>query len=95
MVSAGKDPVPILKCILSGLFYNLAQAQLDGTYRLVRAPDLALNMHPDSVLFKRVPQWVVFEEAVETTKLFMVNVSVVEKDWVTEVAPHYFKGVRR
>jgi ATP-dependent RNA helicase DDX35 len=84
---------PVLKCIFAGLFMNLAECQSDGSYRLVRdqspSPQ-ALFMHPDSMLFKRIPDWVVFTEALQTTKMFIRNVSVVEKAWIAEVAPHYF-----
>lgn len=89
---SGKDE-PVLKCIFAGLFMNLAQCQSDGSYRLIRdqspSPQ-ALFMHPDSMLFRRIPDWVVFTEALQTTKMFIRNVSVVEKAWISEVASHYF-----
>lgn len=85
------------KTILAGQFANLAKAAPDGTFRLVRhagAP-VALAIHPESALFQRVPEWVVFGEAIETTKVFMRDVTVVDKAWAMEVAPHYFKAARR
>ncbi len=95
-VSSSSDPIQIQKCILSGLFMNLAQGQPDGTYRLIgRQFQTPLWMHPESVLFKRIPDWVVFGEAVETTKLFMKQVTSIRKEWILEVALHYYNGTHR
>lgn len=87
-------PILIRKCISSGLFMNLAQSNNDGSYRLLKdipSSRKALYIHPESMLFKTTPEWIVFEEAVQTTKSFMRNVTVVKKEWAAEVAPHYFK----
>jgi len=43
-------------------------------------------MHPNSVLFRRTPSWVVFTEVVETTKAFIRDVTVIEPQWLTELA---------
>lgn len=45
-------------------------------------------MHPSSVLFTRKPStgWVIFHEVVQTTKNFMRDLTVVEKEWLGELA---------
>lgn len=45
-------------------------------------------MHPSSVLFTRQPStgWVVYHEVMQTTKSFIRDLTVVEKDWFTELA---------
>lgn len=73
----------------------------DGTYRSARegavslasigSPALTLqilHVHPSSVMFTRQPStgWVIFHEVVETTKSFMRDLTVVEEDWLVELA---------
>jgi ATP-dependent RNA helicase DDX35 len=96
---------PILRAIASGFFSQAALAQPDGSYRTIRelsaslssrnsgnsAAGTALVIHPDSVLFKRVPDCVIFGQVVETTKPFMTQVSVIDAEWLTEVAPHFYE----
>ncbi|NXJ94209.1 DHX37 helicase, partial [Corythaixoides concolor] len=46
-------------------------------------------IHPSSVLFKQLPEFVVYQEIVETTKLYMKGVSAVEPDWIPALLPPY------
>ncbi|XP_042298014.1 probable ATP-dependent RNA helicase DHX37 [Sceloporus undulatus] len=39
-------------------------------------------IHPSSVLFKELPEFVVYQEIVETTKMYMKGVSVIEPEWI-------------
>jgi ATP-dependent RNA helicase DDX35 len=48
-------------------------------------------MHPNSVLFRRAPQYVIYHEVVETTKPFMRDVTVIEARWLTDLAPHFYE----
>lgn len=41
-------------------------------------------IHPSSVLFKQLPQYVCYVEMVETSKLYMKGVSSVESDWLAK-----------
>ena len=47
-----------------------------------------MNVHPSSVMFTRQPStgWVIFHEVVETTKSFMRDLTVVEEEWLVELA---------
>ncbi|KAG0091246.1 ATPdependent RNA helicase [Podila epicladia] len=51
-----------------------------------------LWMHPTSILFKQTPTWVIFHEVVETGqgKAYMREVTVIEPEWLEELAPHFF-----
>ncbi|KAF8987766.1 hypothetical protein BGZ52_002897 [Haplosporangium bisporale] len=53
-----------------------------------------LWMHPTSILFKQTPTWVIFHEVVETGhgKAYMRDVTVIEPEWLEELAPHYFSS---
>ncbi|KAG2225110.1 hypothetical protein INT45_011793 [Circinella minor] len=85
----------IRKCLTSGYFAQAARAEQDGSgrFRTIR-DNVLLSIHPDSVLFNRNPQWVVFHEVVETNQAYMRDLTVIEPDWLTELAPHFyeFKG---
>ncbi|XP_034493785.1 probable ATP-dependent RNA helicase DHX37 isoform X3 [Ailuropoda melanoleuca] len=46
-------------------------------------------IHPSSVLFKELPEFVVYQEIVETTKMYMKGVSAVEVQWIPVLLPSY------
>nr|XP_025872854.1 probable ATP-dependent RNA helicase DHX37 [Vulpes vulpes] len=46
-------------------------------------------IHPGSVLFKELPEFVVYQEIMETTKMYMKGVSAVEVQWIPVLLPSY------
>ena len=50
-----------------------------------------LNIHPNSVLFKRLPPLVVYGQRIETTKKFLKFVTWIESDWLIEIHPKLYK----
>uniref|UniRef100_A0A2K5ELB2 Activating signal cointegrator 1 complex subunit 3 n=1 Tax=Aotus nancymaae TaxID=37293 RepID=A0A2K5ELB2_AOTNA len=46
-------------------------------------------IRPSSVLFKELPEFVVYQEIVETTKMYMKGVSSVEVQWIPALLPSY------
>ncbi|XP_051923141.1 probable ATP-dependent RNA helicase DHX37 [Hippocampus zosterae] len=46
-------------------------------------------IHPTSPLFKTLPEFVVYQEIMETTKMYMKGVSAVEAEWVPQLLPQY------
>ncbi|XP_019323247.2 probable ATP-dependent RNA helicase DHX37 isoform X1 [Panthera pardus] len=46
-------------------------------------------IHPSSVLFRELPEFVVYQEIVETTKMYMKGVSAVEVQWIPALLPSY------
>uniref|UniRef100_A0A8C3T3F3 DEAH-box helicase 37 n=1 Tax=Chelydra serpentina TaxID=8475 RepID=A0A8C3T3F3_CHESE len=46
-------------------------------------------IHPNSVLFKQLPEFVVYQEIVETTQMYMKGVSAVESEWIPVLLPPY------
>ncbi len=49
-----------------------------------------LYIHPNSVLFRTPPQWVIFSEVVLTSKEFMREVTAIKAQWLADIAPHFY-----
>ncbi|XP_069508390.1 probable ATP-dependent RNA helicase DHX35 isoform X2 [Ambystoma mexicanum] len=89
--SSEGDPDPILRCIVSGFFANAAKLHSTGVYRTLR-DDHELYIHPSSVLYaEKPPQWVVYNEVVQTSRYYMRDVTAVESSWLLELAPHFYQ----
>lgn len=90
--SCKEDSVRLRKCLTSGYFGFAAKMQPDGSFRSIRE-GATLYVHPSSVMFNRSPstKWVIFHEVVETQKLFIRDLTVIEEDWLLELAPHYYQ----
>lgn len=83
---------PIQRAITAGFFPNAARLQRGGdSYRTVKN-NMTVHIHPSSVLMEVKPKWVIFHELVLTSKEFMRSVMPLNPDWLTEVAPHYYKA---
>ncbi|KAM8887442.1 putative ATP-dependent RNA helicase DHX37 isoform 2-T3 [Spinachia spinachia] len=83
--------------VLAGLGDHLArrvQAQdtLDpkwkNGYKTTLLDDVVF-IHPSSALFKTMPEFIVYQEIMETTKIYMRGVSAVEAEWIPELLPQY------
>uniref|UniRef100_A0A8D0HC67 DEAH-box helicase 37 n=1 Tax=Sphenodon punctatus TaxID=8508 RepID=A0A8D0HC67_SPHPU len=83
--------------VLAGLGDHLArriQAEelLDETWKnAYKTPllDDPVFIHPSSVLFKELPEFVVYQEIVETTKMYMKGVLAVNSEWIPVLLPPY------
>ncbi|XP_076125585.1 putative ATP-dependent RNA helicase DHX37 [Alosa pseudoharengus] len=51
--------------------------------------DEPVFLHPSSTLSKTLPEFVVYQEIMETTKMYMKGVCAVEADWVPKLLPQY------
>ncbi|CAG9790132.1 unnamed protein product [Diatraea saccharalis] len=83
--------VRVMKCVLSGMFPQAAYLSLDSSYRGVRGA--ALYISPDSCLYHtQQPSWVVFASVQATgDKTYMRDMMTIDKTWLLEIAPHYYK----
>ncbi|XP_050702745.1 probable ATP-dependent RNA helicase DHX35 [Eriocheir sinensis] len=102
VVSAGRDVRAVRRCLTAGLFVNAAFLHPSGTYRSLRggggggggggAGPLPLHIHPSSVLYTTTqPQWVLYSEVLHTGQAYMRDLTVIDPDWLTELAPHYYE----
>ncbi|KAE8634950.1 hypothetical protein XENTR_v10002484 [Xenopus tropicalis] len=46
-------------------------------------------IHPNSALFRQLPDFVVYQEIMETTKMYMKGVSAIEAEWIPILLPQY------
>jgi len=81
----------IRRCLTTGFFAHAAKMQPDGTFRNV-AGGTILHAHPSSLMFNRKADWVVFHEVMEMgNKTFIRDVTKIEKSWLVEYAPDFYK----
>ncbi|KJZ77101.1 Putative ATP-dependent RNA helicase DHX35 [Hirsutella minnesotensis 3608] len=81
----------IRRCLTTGYFAHAAQMQPDGSFRNVGGGTV-LHAHPSSLMFNRKADWVIFHEVMETgEKTFIRDVTKIEKGWLMEYAPEYYK----
>ncbi|KAH8298077.1 hypothetical protein KR018_006245 [Drosophila ironensis] len=84
------DVEKLCKCITAGFFTQVAYLHHSGVYRQISS-GTELAVHPNSTLYT-LPQaqYVVYAELLQTTKLFMNHLTVIKREWLTELAPHYY-----
>ncbi|XP_053327841.1 probable ATP-dependent RNA helicase DHX37 [Spea bombifrons] len=46
-------------------------------------------IHPNSALFRQLPEFVVYQEILETSKMYMKGVSSIESEWIPALLPQY------
>ncbi|XP_032529891.2 ATP-dependent RNA helicase DHX33-like [Danaus plexippus] len=91
--SCGNATDQLLKCLLSGLFTNCAWSRAGGRY--VTSAGAAASLHPSSVLHGRPANpALVYTELLHTQRSFLINVSVVQPQWLQQVAPEYARRCR-
>ncbi|KAK3540558.1 hypothetical protein QTP70_034306 [Hemibagrus guttatus] len=51
--------------------------------------DEPVFIHPSSALHKELPEFVIYQEIMETTKMYMRGVCAVQPDWIPKLLPQY------
>jgi ATP-dependent RNA helicase DDX35 len=81
----------IRRCLTTGFFANAAKMQPDGTFKSVSG-GVTMHAHPTSLMFNRKAEYVIFHELLETgNKIYIRDITKIEKAWLTEFAPDYYK----
>lgn len=90
------DLTAIRKCICAGYFAHTAQLQKNGEYKAIKQKRY-VKIHPSSALFKTEmpPKWLVYHELVLTKEEYMREVTMIEQEWLFEVAPYYFTNLKK
>lgn len=92
-ISCECDVESILRCLVTGLFMNAAQREPNGIYKTLKSND-DYHLHPSSVLNLVKPPWIVFTEVLQTDKMYLLDSSEIDADWLFELAPNYFEDLR-
>lgn len=80
--------INIRKAILSGHFMQVAHLEKTGHYLTVK-DNQVVGIHPSACLDHK-PEWCTYHEFVLTTRNFIRTVTVIDKEWLIDLAPHYF-----
>ncbi|XP_049887810.1 ATP-dependent RNA helicase DHX33-like isoform X2 [Pectinophora gossypiella] len=89
----------LLKCLLSGLFTNCAWLRGGaggGCGRYVTAGGAAASLHPAGVLhaLRPPPPALLYTELLTTRRTYLVTCSVIQPQWLHQVAPDYARRCR-
>jgi len=100
--SSGDDVIPVLKCITDAFFMNAARLAMDGyTYRTFRGSTQELYIHPSCILSpilstqdttqSQLPKTILFNELIQSSKMYMSDITVIDQNWLYEIAGHYYE----
>ena len=90
----------VQRCILSGYFSQIACRYKRSRHGYITYANENRNeevfIHPSSVLFRTSPEWVIYEELMNTGRQhYMINVVAVEPHWVQDHAPRFYEKLVR
>ncbi|KAI1093450.1 P-loop containing nucleoside triphosphate hydrolase protein [Rostrohypoxylon terebratum] len=81
----------IRRCLTTGYFAHAARMQADGSFLSIDG-GTTLHAHPSSLMFNRRADWVIFHEVIETgSKIFIRDISKIEKSWLLEYGAGYYE----
>ncbi|XP_058738014.1 pre-mRNA-splicing factor ATP-dependent RNA helicase DEAH10-like [Vicia villosa] len=89
LASCGDDMLQFRRCLVASFFLNAAVKQPDGTYRALASGEV-VQIHPSSVLFRKKPECIIFNELIQTTNKYVRNLTRVDHLWLTELAPKFY-----
>uniref|UniRef100_A0A914X0A8 RNA helicase n=1 Tax=Plectus sambesii TaxID=2011161 RepID=A0A914X0A8_9BILA len=83
------ETAKIRRCLVNGFFSHAAKLHFSGTYRTVKE-DYPMKIYKGSTIMyrKEYPQWIIFNEVMQDS---MRDISVIEPEWLYELAPHYYE----
>eukprot|EP01064_Diplonema_japonicum_P023611 TRINITY_DN34023_c0_g1_i1.p1 TRINITY_DN34023_c0_g1~~TRINITY_DN34023_c0_g1_i1.p1 ORF type:complete len:1063 (+),score=318.19 TRINITY_DN34023_c0_g1_i1:46-3189(+) len=90
--SCGGDWDPVKRALCAGYFINCGKRRgVDDYYSMLTG--VPCCVHPSSALFNggMMPDYVIYHELIYTQKEYMNTVSVIDGNWMTEIAPKFFE----
>jgi ATP-dependent RNA helicase DDX35 len=91
---AGNKGEKVRRCLTVGFFAQAARMQSNGSFRSING-DATFWPHPSSLMFNLKTDWVIYHEAIETKdKIYVKNISEIDRDWLVEYAPHFYQIYR-
>jgi ATP-dependent RNA helicase DHX33 len=92
-LESSRDLDTVRRALAQGLFINVAQLTLEGHYVALDSGQHC-HLHPQSVLFRRKPEVVVYTEMVHTSKTYLKDCTLVDVSWLHEFQAEYFRTHR-
>lgn len=80
----------IMKCIVSGLVFNLIEHDSRWEYRGIFQEMDKIGLHPSSSLYRFMPRFAVATSLVRTTKLYARCCTIAPVEWLAEFLPQLF-----
>lgn len=80
--------VNIRKAMLAGYFMQVAHLERTSHYVTLKENQV-VHLHPSSCL-DHMPEWVIYNEFVLTTRNFIRIVTGMRGEWLIDIAPHYY-----
>ena len=90
ILSCGKNYNKVRMALVSGYFTHAAKRDPQEGYRTM-VDGQPVFVHPNSALFNKSPEYVLYHELVLTTKEYMRNIMAIDAKWLIELAPNIFK----
>lgn len=77
------------RCLCAGYFTNVARRSVGKAFCTMDGHGSMVHIHPSSALFEKEAEldWVMFEDVVVTSKVFMRTLCPIRYDWVRELLP--------
>ena len=81
---------------------NATRLAMDGyTYRTFRGSTQELDIYPSCILSpilsakditqSQLPKTILFNELIQSSKMFMSDITVIDPNWRYEIARHYYE----
>lgn len=91
ILSCGNDYSKIRKTLCAGYFkHAVKRDRSDDGYKTI-VEQTSVYMHPSSSLFGKNPEFLIYHTLLLTTKEYMHCVTVIEPQWLIEVAPNFYQ----
>ncbi|XP_057961180.1 pre-mRNA-splicing factor ATP-dependent RNA helicase DEAH10 [Malania oleifera] len=89
VASCGDDLLQFRRCLAASFFLNAALKQPEGTYRAL-ASGQVVRIHPTSILFRKNPECIIFNELIRTSHNYIRNITRIDLLWLPELAPQFY-----
>jgi ATP-dependent RNA helicase DHX8/PRP22 len=90
LVSCGRNTMKVRRALCAGFFRNAARKDPQEGYKTL-VEGTPVYMHPNSALFGKPAEHVIFHTLMLTTKEYMHRTTAIEPKWLVEAAPTFFK----
>ncbi|ESQ43663.1 hypothetical protein EUTSA_v10015658mg, partial [Eutrema salsugineum] len=81
--------INIRKSLLAGYFMQVAHLERTGHYATVKDNNLLVHLDPSNCLDHK-PEWVIYNEYVLKSLIFIQTVTYICGEWLLDVAPQYY-----